>query len=127
MGQFLELAGAYSLLAPLREVDEHVGAQRLQDVDGRGERDPVRAVVWRDQRRILEVLRAQAHDDVAAGPGAFHLVAQPVAEPEVAEVGAQHAVLERAGQEVHGRRPDESGHEQVDGPFVEFLRGACLL
>src|SRR5215475_2146072 len=68
-GQFFELGGAHALVAPVREVDEHVGAQGLQDVDVGAERDPVRAVVRRDQRRVLEVLRPQAHDDVAPGPG----------------------------------------------------------
>ena len=60
-------------------------------------------------------------------PELLHLAAQPVAEPEVPEARAQLAVLERAGHEVHGRRPDEAGHEQVDGPLVELLRGARLL
>src|ERR1019366_10615822 len=61
------------------------------------------------------------------GPGALHLAPQPVAEPELPEAGTQHALLKRAGHKVHGRRPDEAGHEQVDGPLVEFLRGGRLL
>src|SRR6185312_9293964 len=68
-GQLLELGGTHSVPDLTRKVDEHVGTQGLQDVDGGVERDPVRAVVGRDQRHVLEVLRPQAHDDFAPGPG----------------------------------------------------------
>jgi hypothetical protein len=46
---------------------------------------------------------------------------------DVAEGGAQVAVLQGAGQEVHRRRADGAGHEQVARPLVQLLRGADLL
>jgi hypothetical protein len=101
-GEFFEFGGVHALLDVLGEVDEHVGAHGLEDVDAGAERDPVLAVVPLDKRRVLEVFRSHAHDDVTARAGRLHFAPHPVTKPEVPERGAQHAVLEGAGHEVHG-------------------------
>jgi len=111
----------------LGEIHIHVGAHGLDDVDVRVERDPRPAHIGRYQRYVLEVLRADAHDQGASGAAAFQLAPEPTGDREIPEAGPQRAVLDGAGHEVHRGRPDEAGHEEVDGGVVKFLRRADLL
>src|SRR4051794_6544626 len=110
---------ALRALAAVGDVREQVGAQRLDEREVRLE---VEARLVADERSVLEVLRADAEQDVAGGHAAALL-----REVELAEREAHAVVLHRGREEVHGRRADEPGDEQVDRVVVELLRRVDLL
>ncbi len=126
-GQFLELGGVHAALEFLREVDIHIGAHRLHDVDVRLETDPVRPGVRVDQRGVLEALRPNPHDQVPGRAGALQRPPEPVSHRNIPERRAQRAVIDGGRDEVHRGGPDEPGHEQVVRPLVELLGRPDLL
>ena len=83
-----------------------------------------------DQRGVLEVLGPHAHDHAVA-PAAR--ARTPAAGAVTSGIGIDpiatltRVAVEFAGEEVHRRRPDEPGHEQVVRVAVELLGRADLL
>ena len=68
-GKLLQFFGVHPLLALLGEIHVHVGAHRLEHVDGRAEPDAVLFSVGAGERGILEALRADSDDELARGVG----------------------------------------------------------
>ena len=79
-----------------------------------------------DERSVLEVLRADADDHLAA-LAAVGCLPDLVGHLERAEAAVEVAALDGRRQEVHRRAADEPGHEQVVRPLVELGRRADLL
>ena len=116
------LLGA-SLVAVERQVGVDVRARGLEHVDGRGERDEPRPLAG--QCGVLEALRPHAHDH-APGVRDPRLVTE-LGERDRPERRGERAIGDLADEEVHRRRPDEAGHEQVQRPLIELVRGPDLL
>ena len=85
------------------------------------------------ERRVLEILRAESEDDVAADVLREPLVRGHglVVEREAKALGDRlHApvrALEPDLEHVHRRAADEPAHEQVDRPVVKLLGRSNLL
>jgi hypothetical protein len=126
-GQVSQLVGLRGQPALLGEVDEYVRAHRLDYVNGGPELNALGLIGGLDQGRVLEVLGADAHDDLTARVAAFQGLAQLWRQRQPANRRGHAALLQRARHEVHGRRADEAGHEQVDRVRVQLVRRADLL
>ena len=87
-----------------------LGAQLLDDLHAPGQ-----AVVGE-----LERLGAQPHDDLARA-------VDPGRQLELAAAERRAPVDDRQRAEVHRRRPDEAGDEEVGGMVVEAARRVALL
>ena len=113
------IAPGDDLVAARRVAGACVGGQLLQLLGG-----GAGAV---HQGGVLEMLRPDPDDEVTAGSGPLELGPHLGRDHDVPEGGPQAAVLQGAGKEVHRRRADEAGHEQVARPLVQLLGGADLL
>src|SRR4051812_1366446 len=101
----------------VRDVGELRVAQPLGDVHPRPEDRAERALGLVDERGVLEVLGPDPdQQQVTALDGRGTLVV----EVDVPEGRRERVALEGRRQEVHRRRADEAGHEQVDRLLVEL-------
>ena len=119
-------------LALGRHVHQLFAAQVLDHIDGRMHRGAVAAPLLRIQRQILKILRANTQDQLLArgfargwGVQRGHVYLAKVPDEDLGRVALGHHP-DRV-KEVHGRRADEAGHEQVGGMIVELLRRPQLL
>src|SRR4051794_15899208 len=103
---------ALRALAAVGDVDEQVGAQRLDERDVGLEDEPGLVA---DQRRVLEVLGPRAEDDLAARRP------RPLGQLELTKSELHAPALDGRWEEVHGRRADEARDEQVDRVLVQDL------
>ena len=106
------------------EVQEHVRACVLANVDRR--LDPALIGDVGDERRVLEILRTDSENDCLALVGSEtgmlpqHGIVE--AQPVRAELRDERAVRgTKVGEhEIHRRRADELGYEEIDGSVVEL-------
>ena len=114
-----------------REVGEHLRPERFQQVDRCGHATAPATVGG--EARVLEVLGSDADHDPATLVPAQR---RATVEHAIVELDARRAerhgdavavAIERRVDEVHRRRPDEPGHEEVRRTVVEHLRRVDLL
>jgi hypothetical protein len=123
--QLLELLRGHAL-ALGGEVGVQLRAHRLHHLDPGLERHPAVALVAH-QRGVLEVLGPQAGDHVPARAVALQRPALCLARAHLPDRELDRVALHLGGEEVHRRRADEAGHEQVHGVVVELIRCVDLL
>src|SRR6266508_1119331 len=139
--QAVELDGDLELLADFRRqlgldlVDEQVipdagvhddlVAERLDDLHFGLE---LRLLAARRSRRLEDVLRADSHHDLPASVRrGDRLQGRGHRQGELGRRDSGPSVLDHRVDEVHRRRADEVGDEEVLGAIVDFERGADLL
>src|SRR5690606_34187002 len=126
----LRVEAADKLGLALGEVDDHLGAHRLGDVD-RGDK----AVVFRARMdlAIPDVFRTDAEDHflVDVGADVFDLVRPLAVDLELKGLGVDVVVValfpEYDVDEVHRRRADKAGDKDVDRIVVDLQGRADLL